>query len=53
MDNIYFCHYITASASSLILSGWSTGPHPDRDPAGAVCINDRGGYQFRIFPGGE
>lgn len=53
MDDVYFRHYITASASGLVLSGWSTGPHPDRDPAGAVCINDRGGYQFRLLPGGE
>ncbi len=53
MDDVYFCHYITASASGLILSGWSTGPSPDRTADDAVCINDRGGYQFRLFPGGE
>lgn len=53
MDDVYFCHYITASASGLILSGWSTGPSPDRTADDAICINDRGGYQFRLFPGGE
>lgn len=53
MDDVYFRHYITASAFGLVLSGWSTGPSPDRTAAGAICINDRGGYQFRLFPGGE
>ena len=32
---------------------WSDGPHWERDAAGAVCIDDRGGYQFRLFPSGE
>lgn len=49
----YNCHYITTDAQSHITSGWSDGPHPDRDTTGAVCINDQGGYQFRLFPDGE
>ena len=45
-------HYIT-TAQGRITSGWSDGPHPDRDTTGAVCINEQGGYQFRLSPGGE
>ncbi len=53
MDEFYNKHYITTDAQSRIVSGWSDGPHPDRDTSGAICINEQGGYQFRLFPGGE
>lgn len=46
-------HYIIVDERNRITSGWSDGPHPDRDTTGAICINDKGGYQFRLFPGGE
>ena len=46
-------HYITVDEQNRITAGWSDGPHPDRDTTGAVLLNDRGGYQFRLFPGGE
>ena len=46
-------HYIVTDTRGRILDGWSDGPHPDRDTAGAVCISAEGGYQFRLFPGGE
>ena len=46
-------HYITTDARGRITSGWSDGPHPDRDITDAICINEQGGYQFRLFPGGE
>lgn len=52
-EPIYTHHYITTDAQGRIASGWSDGPHPERDAAGAVCINEQGGYQFRLFPGGE
>ena len=49
----YNKHYIATDAQGRITDGWSDGPHRGRDAAGAVCINERGGYQFRLFPGGE
>jgi len=36
-----------------VTAAWSDGPHPERDTTDAICINDKGGYQFRLFPGGE
>ena len=53
MDEYYNKHYITVDDAGRILSGWSDGPHPDRDTAGSVLLTDKGGYQFRLFPGGE
>ena len=46
-------HYIEADGSGRILSGWSDGPFPDKDTSGAVVQREDGGYQFRLFPGGE
>ena len=53
MEITYNKHYITTDPEGRILSGWSDGPIPDRDTTGAVCINEAGGYQFRLVPGGE
>lgn len=53
MDEFYNRHYITTDAQGCIVSGWSDGPHPDRDTTNAICINQQGGYQFRLFPDGE
>lgn len=53
IESAYNIHYITTDDQNRVVDGWSDGPHPERDPAGAVCINDQGGYQFRLFPGGE
>ena len=53
MNEFYNKHYIITDAESRITSGWSDGPAPDRDTTGAICINEQGGYQFRLFPGGE
>lgn len=53
MDNLRVKHYITIDAQRRITSGWSDGPQRDRDTTGAVCINEAGGYQFRLHPGGE
>lgn len=49
----YNKHYITTDAQARIISGWSNGPHPDHDTTGAICINERGSYQFRLSPNGE
>ena len=56
MDNVpmyYNRHYITADDRDRILLAWSDGPLPNRDTAGAICINEQGGYQFRFAPDGE
>ena len=45
----YNRHYITVDDQGRIADGWSNGPHPVRDTAGAICINERGGYQFRLI----
>lgn len=53
IDEIYNKHYILLDSSGNITDTWSDGPHPEKDISGTVCINDRGGYQFRLYPGGE
>lgn len=53
MNEFYNKHYITIDSQNRITAGWSDGPHPERDTSGAVCINNKGGYQFRLTPGGE
>lgn len=53
MDEFFNKHYIATDAQGRITSAWSDGPHRERDPTGAICINEKGGYQFRLFPGGE
>lgn len=53
MSDFYNKHYITIDTQDRITSGWSDGPHHNRDTTDAICINERGGYQFRLFPGGE
>jgi len=53
MDEFYNKHYITIDDRGRITFGWSDGPYPNWDTAGAICIYDKGGYQFRLFPVGE
>ena len=53
MDEFYNRHYITTDAQGRIIDGWSDGPHPERDTTNAICVNEQGGYQFRLYPGGE
>lgn len=49
-----FCkHYVLTREDGAIVDGWSDGVKPERDTNGAICINDRGGYQFEIVPGGD
>lgn len=52
-EPIYNRHYIITDAQGRITEGWSDGPHPGPDTSGAICIDGEGGYQFRLFPGGE
>ena len=53
MNEFYNKHYIFTDTESRITSGWSDGPNRDRDTIDAICINEQGSYQFRLFPGGE
>ena len=53
MDEFYNKHYIKTRDDGAIIDCWSNGPHPDRDTTDAICISDKGGYQFRLFPDGE
>ena len=55
MDEFKFYnkHYIKTDDRGRIVDGWSNGPHPEKDTAGkTVCINPKGGYQFRLVIGG-
>ena len=45
----YNKHYITVDDQGRITDGWSDGPRRDKPTEGAICINDRGGYQFRLI----
>lgn len=53
MEEMYNRHYIKLDDQNRITDGWSDGPHPRRDTAGRICIDEKGGYQFRITPNGE
>ena len=52
VDPFYNRHYITVDGQGRVTDGWSDGPHPARDTTNAICINEQGGYQFRLWPGG-
>lgn len=46
----YNRHYITVDAQGRIVDGFSDA---FREPgANDICINEQGGYQFRLFGGG-
>lgn len=49
----YNNHYITTRPDGAITDTWSDGPYREKDAADAICINDKGSYQFRLYPGGE
>jgi len=51
MKEFYNKHYIIVDDLGRITSGWSDGPNPERETAGAICINEQGGYQFDSIPG--
>lgn len=53
LKNNYNKHYILIDNSNSIIDTWSNGPHPEKDITNAICINDKGGYQFRLYPNGE
>ena len=51
MDDFYYSHYIRIDAESRIIHRFSTAFERPQD--GDICITEQGGYQFRLFPGGE
>lgn len=51
MKEYYNKHYITVDETGRITDGFSDA---FRQPSETdICINEQGGYQFRLFPGGE
>lgn len=47
----YNKHYIKVDSSDRIIDGFSDAfRQPDEED---ICINEQGGYQFRLYPGGE
>lgn len=46
-------HFIFLDGENRIIDGWSDGLFPDKPTDEAICINEQGGYQFRLFPDGE
>ena len=53
IEETYNNHYITTRPDGAITDAWSDGPRPDQDAANAICINEQGGYQFRLILNGE
>ena len=51
MEEFYNKHYITVDERSRIVYGFSDAFRQPSDTD--ICINEQGGYQFRVFPGGE
>lgn len=49
--NFYNKHYITVDERSRIVNGFSDAFRSPSDTD--ICINEQGGYQFRLFPHGE
>lgn len=48
---MYNKHYITVDAENRITNGFSDAFYQPTEAD--ICINEKGGYQFRLFPGGE
>ena len=53
MEEMYNKHYIKVDSSGRVVEGWSDGPLCGKDTTDAICINEEGGYQFRINGGEE
>ena len=51
MEEFYNKHYITINERGEIIDGFSDA---FRQPTeNDICINEQGGYQFRLYPDGE
>lgn len=51
MEKFYNKHYIRIREDGCIVDGFSDAFREPTDTD--ICINEQGGYQFRLFPGGE
>ncbi len=49
--NFYNKHYIAVDERNRIVDGFSDAFRQPTDEH--ICINEQGGYQFRLFPDGE
>lgn len=49
----YNRHYILLREDKVIIDTWSDGPSREKDITKAICINEKGGYQFRFSSDGE
>lgn len=47
----YHKHYITVDEGGRVVNGFSTAFHQPQETD--ICINEKGGYQFRLFPDGR
>lgn len=53
MKKTFNRHYIVIRSDKVVIDTWSDGPEPNKDISEAICINDKGGYQFRFKDGEE
>lgn len=55
MDEFEFFNrcYLKTREDGAIVDAWSDGPLRDKPTEGAVCFNDKGGYQLRLIVDGE
>lgn len=51
MEEYYNKHYIRLDDAGRITHGFSNAFQQPQE--GDICINEQGGYQFRLAPGGE
>lgn len=51
IPEFYNKHYITVDEQNRIVNGFSDAFRQSTDTD--ICINEQGGYQFRLSPGGE
>lgn len=51
MQEIYNKHYVRVDAEERIIKGFSDAFEQPQE--GDVCIEEQGGYQFRLLAGGE
>ena len=51
MDEFYNKHYVTVDEQNRIINGFSDAFKQPSETD--ICINEQGGYQFRLFPDGE
>lgn len=49
--DFYNKHYVTVDEQGRITGGFSDAFRSPSDTD--ICINEQGGYQFRLFPGGQ